>query len=254
MLHSAKKLEDMKIAALDGEIGSVDDVYFDDEKWVLRHLVVDTGKWLTGRKVLISPISVSNIDWHDAIVHVNLTREQVRSSPGVDSHKTVSRQHEIDLYNHYGYPYYWSGPYAWGYTVLPTLLEKEPMEDPERQKARVRMEERGVDAHLRSCKELIGYHIHARDDTLGHVEDLLFDEDDWSIRQIAVDTRNWWPGKHVVISPPHVERISWEFSEVFVDITREALENGPEYDATRMPFSTQSQSGQRPASEPPRQH
>lgn len=254
MLHGAKKLEGMKIAALDGDIGSVDDVYFDDEKWVIRHLVVDTGKWLTGRKVLISPISVSGINWHDAVLRLSLTKEQIRSSPGTETHKPVSRQHEADLYNHYGYPYYWAGPYAWGYAVLPALLEDVPLEDPARQQTRLEMETKGADSHLRSCEEVIGYRIHARNASLGHVEDFLFDEEDWAIRLLAVDTRNWWPGKHVVISPPHVERISWELSEVFVDITKGELENGPEYDATRMPFSTQSQSGQRPASEPPRQH
>lgn len=232
MLHSAKKLESMKIAALDGDIGSVDDVYFDDEKWVIRHLVVDTGKWLTGRKVLISPISVTRIDWRQAVLHLSLTREQVRSSPGSETHKPVSRQHEADLYNHYGYPYYWTGPYAWGYAVLPALLEDVPLEDPGRQQTRLEMELEGTDSHLRSCEEVKGYRIHARDDTLGHVEDFMFDEKDWSIQLLAVDTRNWWPGKHVMIPPQRVESISWENNEVFVGVTREELENSPEYDAT----------------------
>lgn len=237
MLHSAKKLDGMTISALDGVIGRVDDLYFDDDKWVIRHLVVDTGTWLTGRTVLISPISVSSIDWHDGLVNVRLTKDQVKSSPGSDTHKPVSRQHEADIYEHYGYPYYWSGPYAWGYAMLPTLLDKEPMENPERQELRKHMEERGEDSHLRSRDEVTGYHIHAKDATIGHVEDFLFDETDWSIKLLAIDTRNWWPGKHVLIPPERVERVSWDDSEVFVDVTRDELEHSPEYDATRMPFT-----------------
>lgn len=239
MLHSVKKLTGMRIAAADGEIGSIEDVYFDDEKWVIRHLVADTGKWLTGRKVLLSPISVSGIDWEDKIIRMNLSREQIRSSPGLTTHKTVSRQHETDIYNHYGYPYYWSGPYAWGYAMLPTLLEKEPLEDPARQQLRKQMEERGEDSHLRSCKEVKGYHIHASDDTLGHVEDFLFDEKDWAIKLLGIDTRNWWPGKHVLIPPQRVERVSWDENEVYIGVTRHELENSPEFDEAVASFDAE---------------
>lgn len=241
MLHSARKLEEMKVAAIDGEVGSIKDVYFDDEKWTIRHLEVDTGGWLTGRKVLLSPMAVREADWSGGVVFVNLSRERIQNSPGINTHKPVSRQHEADLYKHYGYPYYWSGPYLWGYAVLPTLLERVPMEDPGRQELREQMEEQSKDFHLRSCEEVAGYHIHARDDTLGHVEDFLLDDEDWSIRLLVVDTRNWWPGRHVLIPPQHVERVNWERMEVFVDITREEVENSPEYDA-----ATLQQAGTRP--------
>lgn len=240
MLHSAKKLDGMKVVAVNGEVGRVIDFYFDDEKWVIRHLVVDAGGWLTGRKVLLSPISVSGADWPDGRLRVNLSREQIENSPGIDTHKPVSRQHESDLYEHYGYPDYWSGPYLWGYAVLPTLLENRPMEDPERRARRERMERQGNEIHLRSFREVVGYHMHARDDTLGHLEDLLYDERDWSIRLTVVDPRNWWPGKHVLLSPEHIESVSWEDKEVFVKLTRAQIDSSPEYDSNMATLASSS--------------
>jgi len=231
MLHSAKKLDGMKVVAVDGEVGKVIDVYFDDEKWVIRHLVVDAGGWLTGRKVLLSPISVSGADWSGGLLRVELSREQIQNSPGLDTQKPVSRQHESDLYEHYGYPDYWSGPYLWGYAILPTLLENRPMEDPERRARRDRMEREGNDIHLRSYREVVGYHIHAQDHTIGHLEDLLIDQGDWSIRLAVIDPRNWWPGKHVLLSTEYIQRVSWEDKEVYVKLTRGQIESSPEYDA-----------------------
>jgi len=232
ILHSVEGLQGFSIAARDGELGHVKDAYFDDREWTLRHLVVDTGGWLTGRNVLISPLSVTGTDWNRQSISVNLTKQQVQNSPAIDTAKPVSRQHETELYQHYGYPYYWSGPYLWGYTVLPALLERTPLEDEGRQETREQMErERSQDdPHLRSSDEVIGYDIQTTDDTIGHVEDMLFDTESWKIELIVVDTRNWWPGKKVMISPSRIKRVSWGAKSVMVDVTREQLENSPEYD------------------------
>ncbi len=239
MLHSAKKLDGMKIIAKDGDAGRIEDVYFDDEKWVVRHLQVDTGGWLTGRKVLVSPFAVTGIDWEHERIHINLTRQQIQDGPGMDSHKPISRQHEEDMYRHFGYPYYWTGPYLWGYTVLPALVAEQPLEDAQRQNIREEMANQGNDIHLRSCDEVSGYNIHATDDTIGHVDDFLFDEEDWSIRLMVVDTRNWWPGKHVMIPPQRVSYVSWEEKEVFVNVTRADIESSPEYDEDAPPGEMQ---------------
>jgi uncharacterized protein YrrD len=239
MLHSAKKLDGMKIIAIDGDAGHVEDVYFDDEKWVIRHLQVDTGGWLTGRKVLVSPIAVSTTDWDDKSIHINLTKQQIEDGPGIETHKPVSRQHEEDIYRHFGYPYYWTGPYLWGYTVLPALVSENPLEDPQRQEIGAAMDNEGNEIHLRSCSEVIGYDIHATDKTIGHVDDFLFDDEDWSIRLMVVDTRNWWPGKHVLVPPQRVLRVSWEEKEVFVNVSRDDVENSPEYDESSPPSSDQ---------------
>jgi hypothetical protein len=74
-----------------------------------------------------------------------------------------------------------------------------------------------------------GHRIQARDGEIGDVEDFVIDDDTWAIRYLIVDTGNWWPGKKVLISTPWIERISWELSTVFINLTREAIKQGPEY-------------------------
>jgi uncharacterized protein YrrD len=235
MLHSANELRGLAITATDGEVGSIDDVYFDDAQWTIRYLVVDTGGWITGRNVLVPLHSLAAGDWADETVRVNLTKQQIKDSPGIDTAQPVSRQHETDLYNHYGYPYYWSGPYLWGAAVFPTIFEKKPFEDPERQHRRERMERGGADPHLRSFNEVAGYQIQATDDAVGHVEDFLFDDRDWSIGLIAVDTRDWLPGKSVLISPERIKEVSWSDRKVTVDISRKEVEDSPEFDPANPP-------------------
>src|SRR5438105_5096052 len=107
MLISVKDLAGFHLAATDGSIGEVQDCYFDDVHWTVRYLVVDTGGWLSGRKVLISPMAIRGIDIDGEHVIVDLTREQVERSPDIDTHRPVSRQHEIALLQYYGYPSYW---------------------------------------------------------------------------------------------------------------------------------------------------
>jgi len=236
MLHGAKKMHGFTVEASDGKVGAVDDLYFDDARWTVRHLAVDAGGWLTGRKVLLSPISVGATDWEHKRLAVRLERRQIENSPGLETHKPVSRQHEADLFRHYGYPEYWSGPYLWGYTMLPALLEQAPMEAPRRRALREQMENEGADSHLRSCREVVGYRIHTADgDSIGHVEDFLFDERDWSIQLMLVDTRNWWPGKHVLVTPRRIDHVDWSGNAVFVKVTRDELEHSPEYDAMHPP-------------------
>lgn len=235
MLHSVKKLKSMKILAADGEAGRIKDTYFDDEQWTIRHFEVDTGGWLTGRKVLISPISITSIDWDNKTIRAALTRSQIQNAPGLETHKPISRQHEEALYSYYGYPYYWSGPYLWGYTLFPNLVEPRSLEDPDRQALGEELVDEGNDAHLRACSEVLGYDVHATDDDVGHIDDFLFDDENWAIMLVAVDTRNWWPGKHVLISPQRVQDVSWEEKEVRFDVSRKEIENSEEYDERHPP-------------------
>ena len=161
MIRSMKKdLRGFAIGATDGDIGTVDEFYFDDASFTVRHLVIDTGGWLTGRKVLISPMALRDIDWDAKRIKAALTKAQVEKSPKIDTDRPVSRQHEIA---YYGYPYYWAGPYLWGaypspYPVPPsdrkTSLEKERRWD---------WAGESGDPHLRSSAAVIGYHIAAAD-------------------------------------------------------------------------------------------
>jgi uncharacterized protein YrrD len=225
------------VAGIDGEVGTVKDIYFDDEKWIVRYLVVETGGWFNSRKVLISPFSVRSLDPAAGTVSLDLTQERIKNSPEIDTDKPVSRQHETDFYNYYGYPYYWAGPMVWGYTAYPTMVADRPAEYSTAVSAseRAKDQERHDDPHLRSSKEVTGYDIQATDDSVGHVEDFLFDERDWSMRFIVVDTRNWWPGKKVLIPPSRISQVSWENEQIVVKLTRAEVENGREYDPNNPP-------------------
>lgn len=226
MQKSTKDLKGNTIVATDGDIGKVDDFYFDDKSWTIRYLVADTGNWLLGRKVLLSPIALGKADFSSGRVNVKLTKKQVEESPSIDTDKPVSRQHEAYYHDYYGYPYYWSGPYLWGSMYYPGL----PVDDQQRIEERRAEREEAGDLHLRSAAQVTGYHIEATDGDVGHVEDFIVDDETWEIRYMVVDTRNWLPGKKVLISPRWIDRVSWDDSKVYVSLSREAIENAPEYD------------------------
>jgi len=223
MLRAASHLKGMGIAATDGDIGSVDDLYFDDLTWTIRYLVVDTGTWLPGRQVLISPRSVRSTPDADRIP-VALTKEQVKNSPSTDAEKPVERQYEEEYAQYYGYPYYWSGPYRWGSTPYPG---EGPLSEV---RATSAMPPPGGNPSIRSVRNVTGYYIEAADGDIGHVQDFLVDDQEWAIRYMIVDTRNWWAGKQVIISPEWINRVSWPDSRVYVDMSREGVKTAPEYD------------------------
>ncbi|HWP59707.1 MAG TPA: PRC-barrel domain-containing protein [Candidatus Acidoferrales bacterium] len=229
MQRSAEDLTGYTIGATDGDIGAVEDFYFDDEKWTLRYLVVDTGNWLPGRKVLLSPISIAAIAGDEKKVRVKLSQEQVKNSPDVDMHKPVSRQHEIALAQYYGYPYYWAGPEVWGPAGLPGGVPVEGMPEREAPAPEPAAEE---DLHLHGMREVSGYYIEATDGEIGHVDDFILDDTTWQIRYLVVDTRNWLPGKKVLIAPGWIHRVNWRDSKVYVNLAREAIKNSPEYDGS----------------------
>lgn len=221
MLQRAKELSGYTLGATDGEIGKVAEFYFDDQSWTIRYLVADTGGWLSGRQVLISPYALDPADKDSKIIPVDLTRAQIEKSPALASDRPVSRQYEGDYYSYYGWPGYWGGPYTWG-------LNAYPMRGPARWSEASRLD-RNEDPHLRSTEAVTGRDIQAQDGGIGHVKDFVIDDETWTIRYLIVDTQNWWPGKKVLISTQWIERISWEESKVFINLTREAIKQGPEY-------------------------
>jgi hypothetical protein len=235
MLHAAGDIKGLRLEARDGRIGHVDDLYFDDEDWTVRYLVVSTGSWLSGRRALISPYSLGKPDRAAGVIPVNLTMDQVRDAPGEETDLPVSRQQESRLIDYYGYPYYWRGPYVWGgaaYPYFPPIShapgEQAPFSESARWTSRQGEGEEG-DAHLRSMAEVRGYGVHAVDGDIGHIEDFLIDEDDWSIRYLAVDTRNWLPGRHVAVPAEWARDIRWSDRKVAFGRPREEIRNAPEY-------------------------
>ena len=224
MLRAVSDLTGYSIGATDGAIGEVEGLYFDDQRWTVRYLVVDTSGWLAGRRVLVSPWAIRGVDAANKSIAVALTRTQVENSPSVETQQPVDRRYEMEYSRYYGYPYYWTGPYLWGAEAYPLPLAG-PASSPPRRTRRARG--RSPSAQHRA---VTGYYIQATDGDIGHVEDFLVEDRSWTIRYVVVDTRNWWPGKKVLVSPDWITRVDWYDSKVHVDLARDTIKNSPEYD------------------------
>jgi hypothetical protein len=222
MLIRVKTLKGYKLDSLDGEIGKVKEFYFDDLHWTIRYLVADTGNWMTGRQVLISPYALGTAKREEHNIIVNLTKKQIEDSPSLNSDKPVSRQFEEDYYGYFGWPMYWDGPYMWG--SYPYI-----MREPKKHESASNLTEKSWDPHLRSTGAVTGHHIQAEDGEIGHVADFIIDDQTWAIRYLIIDTRNWWPGKKVIISTRWIERLSWVEAKVYINLTRDAIQQSPEY-------------------------
>jgi hypothetical protein len=224
MLRSVNALCRDKLGASDGEIGRVNDFYFDDQNWAVRYLVADTGSWMPGRLVLLSPHAFGDLYQGGRVLLVNLTRQQIEKSPLIESHKPVSRQYEEEYHRYYGWPFYWQGGQMWGVSAFPALSP------PPRQTLAENGRHETGDPHLRSAKAVIGYHVQATDELIGHVTDFVMDDKTWAIQQVVVDTGHWLSGKRVMISPSQINRISWDESKVYVNLTKDAVLSSPGFD------------------------
>lgn len=221
MLVSSKKLKKYKLLSLDNEIGKIEDFYFDDKHWTIRYMVANTGNWLIGKQVLVSPYSINDIVESTENIEVNLTKNQIEEAPSLESNKPVSLQYEKTYLKHFGYPIYWGGPYMWG---LNFYIERDPLKWDE-----VTNFKESWDPTLRSTHEVDGYHIEATDGEVGHIKDFIIDSETWALRYLVVSTQNWWPGKQVLISPQWIERVSWKDKKVYVNIARDTIQDSPEY-------------------------
>ena len=245
MLRSLMDLQNYHVGATDGPIGQVKDFYFDDDAWVVRYFVVETGNWLSSRQVLVSPISVRHADWVSRTLSAAITREQVRHSPSIDTDKPVSRQNEEQYIGYYGYPGYWGSSGLWGADLYPDALnpglsglDSIPRTDRvERDRqlevylADERSRHRNDDPHLRSCKVVADYDVLATDGDVGRVKDFLVDDETWLLRHLVIETGHWWAGHQVLVSPRWIRAVNWADRTVKVDLDRASLQAAPAYDA-----------------------
>ncbi|MEO6986130.1 MAG: PRC-barrel domain-containing protein [Paralcaligenes sp.] len=235
MLRTINSLKQFTIQATDGELGKVKEAYFDDEQWGVRYLIVETGLWLAKRSVLISPYSIKAVNNAEETINVSLTRDQVKSSPDIDTHKPVSRRSEGEYSRYYGYDNYWMGPSLWGMAGYPVYPIGDrggvspPFENIEAVTARAPA--LPEDEHLRSSDNVDGYHILGTDDEVGRVKDFIFDDEAWVIRYLLADTSKWWSSeKNVLLSTQWISHIDWTDSTVQTTLTREQIKNSPPYD------------------------
>lgn len=222
MLSKAKTLKGYALSGLDGDIGSVEEFFFDDRHWTIRYLVAETGSWLSEREVLISPRALSFVNHENKNLSVNLTMRRIEDSPRLESHKPVSRQFEISYHSYFGWPIYWDGPYAWG--AFPYLLMQAG-----RKALAALLPEAESDPDLRSTRDTTGLVVMGADGAIGRVEDVILDDTSWTIRYLIIDTGSWWPGKKVLVSPAWLERVDWGKPEMFIKLPRATIKAAPEY-------------------------
>lgn len=243
MLWNASTINGYAISASDGKIGTISDLLFDDTSWLIRWLVVDTGNWLSGRKVLLPSSAMGHLDAKQEECSIKLTIQKIKDSPTIATDRPVSRQVETSIYSYYGYSPSWGSGYgylggigylgSYGYMggiggALPVSLGSQA---PEEEIADVQRSH--DDVHLRSVAAVTGYHIHASDGEIGHIEDFLVEDVDWSIRYFLVDTKNWWPGKKVLISPQSAREIIFPDKLINLNVDRQIVKNSPAYDPSK---------------------
>lgn len=226
MFRSTKELNGYKILATDGECGTVKDLLFDDESNIVRYIVVNTGGWLIGRQVLISPVAIDQPDFDSHKLPAVLSKANIEESPTIETDLPVSRQTEFALASFYNWPVYWGAGTA-------SVLNRQSMPAG----VAIQVQERESDPHLRSAKEVTGYQIQCMEGTLGHIEDLIVDTESWSLRYLIIDTNNWLPtSKKVIIAFDWLTHFTWEDCKAHVDLTQEQVKNAPHYDA-RLPVN-----------------
>ena len=229
MLSSLKLLFGNKLGACDGELGHVKDFYFDDQSWAVRYVVADTGNWLPGRQVLLSPHAFGGLPPDGKSLRVNLLRQQIADSPSIETHKPVSRQYEEAYHRYYGWPYYWEGDGLWGGMRGFPVLAVPPGFSPDAAAAPVVLPPGRADAHLRSAQAVNGYHLQATDGIVGHVCDFLMDDQSWAIGELVIKVGHRFTGREVRIPTGKVSRISYEESKVYVNLTTGAVEHSAPY-------------------------
>ncbi|TWX69278.1 PRC-barrel domain containing protein [Colwellia sp. C1TZA3] len=232
MLVKLEELNGSTIHAVDGEIGQVTDVYFDDRHWTIRFMVVDIQPWVPlSEKTLISPISLLEYNVEEQQLNVSISKDKVKNSPQIDVLQTVSREFEESYFDYYAYGYYWVGPGAWGEYAYPMALVNQntlPKDSSESDDAK-------TTNHLRSTNEITHYGIDALDGKKGYIKDFICDTYNWSLRYLVVDTRDWLPGgKKVLISPKQLDVLNWAEKTVTCNLSFEQINACPEYNPDKL--------------------
>src|SRR3989344_4040741 len=207
MLRHTKDLKGFKLDLTDGELGRIEDFYFDDMLWVVRYVVIDTGKWLPKRKVLISPVSLGNVDEDKKKIQVNLSKETVEKSPSISPDQPLLRKEELVLSGYYDWPAYWEE------------ISLEINSNPDSEDA----------LNLRSTQEVIGYTVEALDGEVGIISNFIVDDLDWTARYMVVDTKKILPGRTVLLALDWIKRIDCVEKKVIVDVTKDTIQSTPQY-------------------------
>lgn len=224
MKRSLKNITGYSVEMLDGPKGKVKDFLFDEESWIIRYLEVGFGNLFKDKRILIPKTFLKDPDWNKEHFPVNLDQKDVESCPDLDERAPVSRAYEKKLSEHYEIDYYWPTLYAPPVVTTP-YYPPRPLHSPSKI-----VDEEDIDTSLRSFVEVKGYHIRATDGKLGHVADMIVDDEDWQIVYLIIDTSNWRPwSKVVILSIDWMESISYTNRAVTINLESEHIKNAPEY-------------------------
>lgn len=230
MNRNIKNLVGFNLKETDGEIGNIEDFYFDDITWKVRYLVVRTGNWFTGRKVLISPKSLQKADWENEEFLINLTQDQIKNSPDIDTEKPVSRQQEEALYSYYPWGNYWgTDPTEHGAGIFGSMPSDLYNSEVDRAEIQTPVRAENNDQHLRSTDNLTGYKIHATDGEIGKVVDYIIDDTNWEIKFLVIESGSWLESRKVLISVQWIREVNWDNSLVVVSVTTGEVKNSPKF-------------------------
>jgi uncharacterized protein YrrD len=233
MLRSFRNMQGYWMGAVDGRMGEVKDFYFDDQAWTIRYVVVDTGRWLPGRDVLISPAALKTVEWEEGILHTDLTKEQIGNAPSIRADEPVSRQYETDLARYFSWPAYWQS--ADQEDASTAYLAASGTREQQEQVSRlaVRNPPPEGDPHLRSMHTLVGYTLFADGQDAGQLDDFVIDEQGWIVRYLVANVGSWWAGEKVLVVPHWLDEVDWENRQVRFAASRETISNAPRVDLSQ---------------------
>lgn len=236
MLYLLPDLEKYTVNAADGYVGKVKDFYFDDRTWKLRFVVVETGIWLKNRKVLVPASAVKTVGSDDKCLSLDLSMYDVKNGPSIDGELSLTPQTEIDYLSYYGYSFYRGTTEAHGFDKdeAAKLAEIFASVDAVRRTY--------GDRHLRSCKEMINYDIEASDNQAGYLQSMVFDDKDWSITHLLVNTINWGLGQQVLVQPGVIKDVSWGDARIYLNVQHQAIQDSPIFDADTLGSLSETES------------
>jgi hypothetical protein len=220
-LRSIKELTGYAVHAVDGDIGKVRELYFDDVDWRVRYLVVDTNRWLPGRKVLVPPSTVNDIFWEQREVRVAVTKEQVKDSPNSATDQPIALQLKAEK----------KVPFNWAVSLAGEALLSVPeaWETPAFEP--INKNGKPFNPHLRTTRVVIGLTLRAKDGVAGRIVDFIVDDDSWDIRYLVIDLAN---DKRVLFLPRLVKDILIEESVVTCELPMRLVADGPTLDPSTL--------------------
>jgi hypothetical protein len=225
-LYASDDLKSYRLIAADGEVGSINDIFFEPDGWQVRYLLVDTGRWLDRRKILVSPIAIGMIHEQDKSIDIELTKWQLASSPDITDSANITREYEERYFRHFNWTPYWQAADGKAELFFGLNGKSSPADA-----AATPGKDRGNNLHSES--ELKAFNIASRDSTVGVVKQLVIDSYYWLVRYLLVDSRNWLSSDRVLLSPEWLYEVDWAGSNVSVDLDRDIIKSAPSYDQVR---------------------